>query len=176
MDNASQVVVDLDIFEMMENFQGNLYMMSKNKTVLLDNDSLHILVMGRERGQEAIDHLQVGHSQDCRLYNCRDGLETVRPGDNRREINQKGDKSTSIYDGVYVASEKNRKDRWKARANIDGIQYHIYESSKNEVQVANAYQIICENLAAIRKALVNPECDTPAKKRKRVQSLILSFE
>ena len=54
-----QVVVDLDIFEMMENFQGRLFMMSKNKTVILDNDSLHILVMGRARGQEAIDHLQL---------------------------------------------------------------------------------------------------------------------
>ena len=71
---------------------------------------------------------------------------------------------TSIYDGVYV-----QKDRWRACARIDGIKYHLYQS-KNEIQVANAYQIICENLADIRKSLTSPECDTPPKKRKCVQS------
>ena len=78
-----QTVVDEDIFEMMEKFQGTIRMIKKDSTIQLGFDSLHILVMGRTRGQEAEDHFQVCHSLDCRLYNCRDGLFLKLPGENR---------------------------------------------------------------------------------------------
>jgi hypothetical protein len=166
-----QIVVDNDTFEMMEKFQGNLYMMS-DKTVHLGHDSLHILIMGRSRGQEAVDGFQVGHSQDCRLYNCRDGLSLVLPSDNRREVNQKSEHSTSIYDGIH--REEGRWGRWRSRMKIDGTNFHLYQSSKGELECANAYQIIVDNLKDIRTGLVN--FDTLQSKRKFVRSFLKNVD
>lgn len=135
---------------MIKNYTG--YIDCKSGYVTFGADSLHLLVLGRKRGEYFKDKLQGLHSKGGKLDNRKRTLRLGTASENVSMIVCKTARSTSKYTGVHYNKGGKRINRWISTFSCVK-QKVILGAFNTEIAASNVYGKVNRNRAEIEQKL-----------------------